>query len=379
MKSILTIIAIIIVLIAIMACGQGPKDKLADFGLANIFQSQKTVSQKPALEEKEKPQEPSIFINTYLIAGPSEGEIIEGTDTITFEFEAKIYPEESEERIYFETKIEEIDDDWKKTYSQKRTVKFPPGQQEYTFLVRAKIKDIVKITPARRTFIINNSPYSHKIEISNVKTETASRPSLITLRTYLKKDEKINITGWQIKTKKGKFLIPQGIEKFNPYYQKPFKDIVIKNGDKIYLSGSQSPFRGEKSFLVNKCLGYFRKYREFPISISKKCPKPEKEDIAYLSPCCKEFILELNRCEIPDFSKNYKVSQDRQCVSYLVDNLNYSGCYRNFSKDKDFLENNWHIYLNRNIVVSNDWDTFYLRDENGLFVDKYSYGSPSCE
>ncbi len=138
MKSVLTIIAIIIVLIAIIVCGQGPKDKLADFGLASIFQPKKIISQKPDLEkksleetaepaEKEKAEEPSIFINTYITAGPSEGEIIEGTDRITFEFEAKIFPEETKERIYFETKIEGIDDDWKKTYSQERIVKFPPG------------------------------------------------------------------------------------------------------------------------------------------------------------------------------------------------------------------------------------------------------------
>ncbi|MGB2762307.1 MAG: hypothetical protein WBC21_02060 [Minisyncoccales bacterium] len=390
MKSILTIIAIIIVLIVIIACEQGPKDRLADFGLANILQSQESVSPKQASEkkslektpeptEKDKTEEPPIFINTYITAGPEQGEIIEGTDRITFEFEAKIYPEENKERIFFETKVEGLDDDWKKTYSQKRTVKFPPGYQEYTFLVRAKIQDSAKITSAKRTFIINNSPYFGKIKISNVKTETSSSPSLITLRTYLQQDEKINITDWQIKGKKGKFLITQGIEKFHPNYQKPIENIMIKKGDKIYLSGSQNPFGRNKNFRTNKCLGYFINYRSFPIPISKNCPKPEKEEIFFLSPCCKEFILELGRCEIPNYSNNLRISVDSECVSYLVDNLNYAGCYRNYSKDEDFLENNWHIYLNRNIVVSNDWDTFYLRDENGLFVDKYSYGYPACK
>lgn len=402
MKSILTIIAIIIVLIAILSFSgkKGLKEKLADFGQANIFQTQENISPKQTLEkksseekyfeetieptekekEKEKVKEPSISINTYITAGPKEGEIIEEIDKITFEFEARIFPEESEEKIYFETKVDGLDDDWKKTYSQKRTVKFPPGSKEYTFLVRAKIKGSAKITAAKRTFTINNSPYLGKIKISSIKTETSSRPSLITLRTYLEKDEKINLTGWQIQTKKSSFVIPFGIENYYPgYNQEPTSDIIIRKGDKIYLSGSQNPFGRNKNFRTNKCFGYFTNYRDFPISISKNCPKPEKEDISFLSPCCKEFILELGRCEIPDYSKNLKIAVDSECVSYLVENLNYSGCYREHYKDEDFLENQWHIYLNRNIVVSNDWDTLYLRDENGLFVDKHSYGSPSCK
>ena len=344
-------------------------------------------SAKPATEPKEsKPSEkkppetkPAISINAYITSGPEEGEVIEETNKVTFEFKAKVSPEETEDRVIFETKVEGFDDNWKETSSNQRTINLPSGPKEYTFFVRAKIKDAIDPSPAKRTFKINTSPYFDKIKISSVSSQTSSRPSLITLSTYLEKEEEINITGWQIKGKKGSFTIPQGIEKYNPYYNPvPDESIFVKRGDKIYLSGASNPLGRGRNFRPNKCLGYFTNYYDFPIPLPKNCPKPTKEEISHLSPCCQEFILQLGRCEIPDYSSNFRISTDSECVAYLTDNFNYAGCYRNYSRDEDFIGDNWHIYMNRNIVVSNDCDTLYLRDQNGLLVDKYSYGRAVC-
>jgi len=323
-----------------------------------------------------------IFIDTEITSGPEEGEIIEDTNRVTFEFEAKLFPSQSKERVSFETKIEGFDNDWRKSSSKKRTINLPPGPKEYTFLVRAKTKNSIDLIPASRTFKINTSLYFGKIKISSVQIPTSSRPSLITLRTYLKKEEEISITGWRIKGGTGSsFVIPQGIEK---YYSSPFynpvatDDILVKQGDKVYLSSNSNPLGKGRDFRLNKCLGYLTNYRDFPIPIPKNCLEPTRGEISHLNPCCQEFILRLRSCEIPDYSSNLKISRDSECVSYLNKNFNYNGCFRNYSKDENFLAKNWHIYLNRNTVVNNSCDTLYLRDQNNLFVDKHSYGRPVC-
>jgi len=322
---------------------------------------------------------PSVSVKTYITSGPEEGEVIEETNKVTFEFKAKISPKDTEGRITFETKIEELDQDWKKTSSQKRTITFPAGPKEYTFLVRAKINNSIDLTPAKRTFQINTSPYSNKVKISSVHSPTSSRPSLITLGTYLKEGERINITGWKIRGDKGSFTIGKGIEKYSPYSNPPpDEDIFIERGDRIYLSSAQNPLGRGRNFRPNKCLGYFAHYRDFPISISKNCPKPKEEEISHLSPCCQLFIKKLGRCELPNYSNNYKISTDRECVSYLNENLNYGGCFRKYHKAEDFLEKKWHIYMNRNFV-GKELDTLYLRDQNGILVDKHTYGCLYCK
>jgi len=334
-------------------------------------------SVKSAAEPPET--KPVISINTYITSGPEEGEVIEETNKVTFEFKAKVSPEETEGRIIFETKVEGFDEDWKETSSNQRVINLPSGPKEYTFFVRAKIKDVIDSTPTKRTFKINTSPYFDKVKISSVSSQTSSRPSSITLRTYLKNEEEINITGWQIRGKTGSFIIPGGIEKYTPYYNPvPDESIFVKRDDRIYLSGASNPLGRGRNFRPNKCLGYFANYRDFPISLPTNCPRPTKEEISHLSPCCQEFILRLGRCEIPEYSSNFRISTDSECVAYLNDNFNYGGCYRNYSRDEDFIGNNWHIYMNRNIVVSDDCDTLYLRDQNGLLVDKYSYGRAVC-
>jgi len=338
---------------------------------------------KPVVKPAEvKPAEvkPAISVNTYITSSPEEGEVIDETNKVTFEFKAKVSPEETEGRIIFETKIEGFDEDWKDTSSNQRIVNFPSGPKEYTFLVRAKIEDVIDQTPAKRTFKINTSPYFGKIKISSVSPQTSSRPSLITLSTYLKNEEEINITGWQIKGRKGSFVIPGGIEKYSPYYNPvPTESIFIERGDIIYLSGGSNPLGRDRNFRPNKCLGYFANYHDFSIPLPKNCPKPTSEEISHLDPCCQEFILRMRTCEAPDYSQSYSVARDSECVDYLNENFNYGGCYRNYSRDEDFIGNNWHIYMNRDFLVSDDCDTLYLRDQNGLLVDKYSYGRPVCK
>jgi len=317
------------------------------------------------------------LIDTYITSGPENGEIIEDTNKVVFEFEAKILSDQVQGKTYFETKLIGFDSDWKKTSSKKRTITIALEPKEYTFLVRARTKNAIDYTPAQTTFKINVSPYFGKVKISKVLTETSSRPSLITLRISLKGE--VSITGWQIRGKAGSFVIPQGIEKYHPGYNPvPKESIFVKQGDRIYLSGSLNPLGRGRNFRPNKCFGYLTEYRDFPISFSTNCPKPTREEISHLNPCCQEFIIKIRRCKIPDYSNNLKISLDSECVSYLSENFNYTSCFMDHSRDENFLDESWHIYMNSNILASNDCDTLYLRDQNGLIVDTYSYGKPVC-
>jgi len=328
-----------------------------------------------------KPAElkPTLLIDTYIISGPKEGEAIGDTNKVIFEFRGAVSPKELENKLTFETKIEGFDENWEKTSSQKREINLPQGPKEYTFLVRAKVNDSVDSTPAKRTFKINTSPYFGKVKISSLRVGSPSYPPLITLSTYLKTEEKIDITGWQIRGKRGSFNIPKGIEKYHPFYDSELMgNIIVKSGDAIYLSGAQNPLGRNNNFRPNKCLGYLANYHNFAISFPKNCPKPKKEEISYLDPCCQEFILGLRGCEAPNYSSNLVILGDSECTSYLTNNFNYDACFRKYSRDGDFLENQWHIYMERDFTVSNGCDTFYLQDKNGLIVDKYSYGWPVC-
>jgi len=365
---------------------------------AEISQSQETVVEQEPLPEKETPlsettetqpsQEvktypqqikPKVLVDTYIVSGPEEGEIIGTTNQVTFGFDAKVSPEQAETWIIFETKIEGFDSNWVSTWHKERIIILPPGPQKYTFSVRAKINEIIDPTPARRTFVINTSPYFDKVRISSVQPKTSYYPSLITLSTYLENKGKINITGWQLKGSGGTFTIPTGIEKYLPGYNSvPTESIFIEKNDMVYLSGSLNPFGSGRNFRPNKCLGYLAYSRDFPIPLSRNCPIPKREEISHLHPYCQEFILWLGQCNTPDHSNNFRVSSDSECVSYLNENLNYGGCFRNYSQDEDFIENSWHIYMDSEIVVSNDCDALYLLDQNGLLIDKYSYGYPVC-
>lgn len=323
-----------------------------------------------------------FLVDTNITSGPEEGKIIED-NMVVFEFEAKFPPQETKKEVSFETKVEGVDKDWVLTYSKRREITFPSGPKEYTFFVRAKTKDSADPSPAKRTFKINISPYFEKVKFSDAQKSVSTlyylKPSLITLIAWPEKEEKINITNWKIESKKGTIIIPKGIERYYHYYDSASaEDIFVKRGDNIYLSSAPNPLGENRNFRLNKCFGWLSNYYDFPIYFSKNCPKPTKKEISTLNPCCQELIFETPRCEKPDYSKNIKTAVDSECSSYINEISNYPNCFLKYSRDKDFFENNWHIYLNKNIVAPDVCDTLYLRDQNGFLVDSYDYGKNVC-
>lgn len=231
------------------------------------------------------------------------------------------------------------------------------------------------------------SPYSGKVKISGLRTQTLSTPSLITLTTNFQQNEKIDITGWKFETKIGSFLIPKGMEQINP--SSPaliLQNIIVKSGDVIYLSSNPNPFlERDKNFRPNKCMGYLSNSINFTIPLPQSCPQIQIDKLpSYLSYWCIEYIKTLSSCKMPTSGglAQYELGKDDNCISYLNTNLNYSGCFLNYQKDQDFYSNQWHIYLDliyKEIFPwTNEFDTLYLRDKNGLLIDKYEFGQRVC-
>ena len=100
---------------------------------------------------------PDSLIDTVIISGPRNNEIITDDNQVTFKFRAKVYSEAMGNKILFETKISGIDPGWQETRSNSRTIRLGPGTNKYTFSVRAKSGGFIDNTPATRTFTSNLS------------------------------------------------------------------------------------------------------------------------------------------------------------------------------------------------------------------------------
>ncbi|MBU2540146.1 hypothetical protein KJ786_03235 [Patescibacteria group bacterium] len=310
-------------------------------------------------------------IDTFIISGPNNGDILESTENITFKFDAQIPADKNNQQVTFETMVYGLDSNWQTAYGKERTIYLPAESKSYVFSVRVKVGNLVDKTPAIRTFSIKVSPYFGKIKVSSVENKTNPSSSLITLGAYFYNENKIDITGWSIESMQGKFPIPQGMEKYNP--SNTFtSNIFVKSGDRIYLSSSQNPLGRDNNFRLNKCLGYLKNYQTFPIYFYDNCPRTENYEVTSLRSSCQNYILVLGTCEIPDYGSNYAISTDSQCTSYINDNFSYSGCVSKHSKDQDFFQNEWHIYMNQNLI-NRSVDTIILRDKSGLLVDKHTY------
>ena len=199
-------------------------------------------------------------------------------------------------------------------------------------------------------------------------------------------EEKINITGWQIegKNRKRSFIIPQGVEKYDSYNPLFQENILIKSGDRIYVSSASSPLgmRRDLNFRPNRCLGYLVLTLDFAIPISLNCPSPRPDRLPrYLEDSCKEYIKSRAPCESLQYERlrTFNISGDALslCRDYINSNFSYPGCFANYSQDSDFLINEWHIYMNiqnqEREIMDIQKDTIFLRDKSGLLVDKYNY------
>ncbi|MBU3942402.1 hypothetical protein KKA24_00285 [Patescibacteria group bacterium] len=226
-------------------------------------------------------------------------------------------------------------------------------------------------TKTNTTTPVDSSPnYVGKVKIYNINKASEYNPSLIKIDVRPYKGEPINLTGWSIKTRKGTFTIPQGME----YYKKDgySSDIIIKESSYLNIIGESEPFGTKKNFKTNVCLGYLSKSENIYPSFYSYCSTPKLEELDGFTPYCKEYLINQRTCKMPDYSSDFKISTDSSCVSYILNYFTYNGCFERSSKEKDFLSNYWYIYVNKNIVEELH-DTVYLYDQNGILIDEYLY------
>jgi len=314
-------------------------------------------------------------IDTFITSGPKNNEIITDKDQITFGFKGTVLPQSTQYRMNFETKLSGVDTKWQQTSYTTRTIKVSPGVNTYTFWVRAKFGNYVDATPAKVTFRVTLSPYYGK-----VKVNSASHVSIVLSSKINTTSEKIDITGWKIKTSHGEIVIPQGMEIFTPGSSPASSDILAKRSDLITIFRASNPFNMRIGFRGNKCFGYLKdSYTSWPSSLpadSKTCPKINRDEIGYLSKDCQTAIFTLESCKPLDYSKYTRAMADSNCQSYVENYvakyLSYNSCIQSYFRDATFLKSSWYIYAGYDIVCNCN-EYIYLYDRSGLLVDKYSY------
>ena len=133
---------------------------------------------------------------------------------------------------------------------------------------------------------IEETPLSERVYIGSAGSFGYPREySRIVLYARLKENERVNITGWKIKSNKNEAIIPQAVEIYEPSGFAPAGDIILKPNNYAEIYSFISPLN--RNFRLNKCLGYLEGIYNFqPIYFPKNCPSFSRSDIRYLSSQC---------------------------------------------------------------------------------------------
>jgi hypothetical protein len=234
-----------------------------------------------------------------------------------------------------------------------------------------------KITESKR------SPYYNKIRMSNISGLGDVNPDreYLSLSTNLKVNEKVNITGWYLKSEITGYGVVVGKAALLPFpFTKTESDIILQNGDKVYLNKGFSPVG--ISFRTNKCTGYFEEDRTFIPSLYLECPKPKDENLPTFSNIydrneeCLNIIDRIQRCRTVDseFIRDLPDTVSSSCKDYITTQINYSTCVANHLSDIDFPGSEYRVYFSKFGPLWRDRsDKINLYDNNNLIVDSISY------
>ncbi len=227
------------------------------------------------------------------------------------------------------------------------------------------------------------SPYSDKVTMSYINNLNDPSPDreYITLYTNLEKNEKVNITGWYLKSEvTGKFVVI-GRATLLPFpFAKSDSDIILQHNDRIVLTKGFSPIG--ISFRTNKCTGFFEENRSFTPYLSQVCPAPKDEDLPRFSSLeerndeCIELIEQLPRCATvkTSFLRDLPDTVTSACKNYMKTQINYNTCVAKHIGDTNFPGNEYRYYFNKfGELWKNKREKVVLYDTNGLIVATNSY------
>ena len=213
------------------------------------------------------------------------------------------------------------------------------------------------------------------MKISGIRPASSGRNySEISLSANLQEGEKINITGWQIKSNKAYFFVPRGAEIYEPGGLSAPSDIYLRRGDKARLYSNTS--RVGLNFKLNKCIGYLETAGSFTPSLPKNCPRANRSEIVGFSGACQDYSLSLRTCA--PANDNPPVPYNDQPCRYFLKTFTYLGCFERYQDYADFLSREWWIWLgdsfgNQADILDPRHDQVRLYDDKGNLVDEYTY------
>lgn len=228
-----------------------------------------------------------------------------------------------------------------------------------------------------------HSSYYGKISVSNISGLYGDDPNqeYIYISADLEKNEVAKITGWYLKSEITGYFAVIGKAALLPFPStKTESDIILKNGDRVYLTKGFSPIG--ISFRTNKCIGYFEEDRTFTPGLSLQCPRPEGEKLPQFSSDfdrndeCLNIIERLPRCTTVNssFIRDLPDTVSLACKTYITTQINYNSCVALHLNDTDFAGDEYRVFLNKfGPLWRKTHDKINLYDQNNLIVDTISY------
>ncbi len=206
------------------------------------------------------------------------------------------------------------------------------------------------------------------VKINYIRQQNSFGQSLeFGLYANLAENESVNITGWTVKSNKGSFTVPQAQEVYS--FGGSERNISLLPGDKANFYPTDGP---KGNFRLNKCMGYIEELSPFAPPLPKTCPYVSRSEIINFSGACQEYILSLRSCQEPAANPPIPLN-DYACRDFLR-KLNYVGCVEKYKKDKDFLSNDWRVWIGDQLNIFDPLhDKVRLLDQNGKVIDEYTY------
>ncbi|MFH1460854.1 MAG: hypothetical protein ABIF84_00290, partial [Patescibacteria group bacterium] len=277
--------------------------------------------------------EPNRYPETIILSGPAQGTILA---TAQFEFKfSGTNPLGSNSDLTFETFLKGYDTRWQRQSRDTETYNLSDQESEvYTFYVRAKNKEgYYDFSPVQRSFQVGVSPYYQKVEIRKVEPDQEDfKNDYLILRNNAR--EKIDITDWKIKTEKGDIKISRATARLRTPSNDDKSRIELNYQDEVIISSNRNA--NGVNFRVNQCTGYLTQAAEYFPDLDENCPELEKTEYSHLKKACRDFIDDLDRCQLPDYTNNFAVSADSQCTQFLNEHFNYNQCYLDHYQEMDF-------------------------------------------
>jgi hypothetical protein len=336
-----------------------------------------------------KTLKPDKNLDTFIVSGP--GYFVED-NVVKFEFSGINYKKPLE-RLRFQTYLYPLDKTWQDTYGNSKIYYLPKSYSFYIFFVRAVNDEGYDPSPVYYFFITKISNFYKDVSIYSSYNGYS-----ITIRNNSNKD--IDVTNWYIKSLKGLYKIPKAVKYFhlNPS-QNIEEDIILKPGDTlkliaVYKSATTAPLNLTNiplsplgtNFLGNKCFVYLnRNFKDlnYPAYLCDNFTSNEIFNMRIkfqITESCAKYLYGLG-C----LPSSYTITRapDSNCKALVEDRFNYNSCYERHKNDKDFLGNEWRVYLDTRDQYDIDnrkplnplhftrFDVLEIYDSNGLIVNRY--------